>query len=343
MSSINFRPLDPGLGEAVAKRTYFRDGENWGDLACRVALGNSLLHPTGEEDRLDLQKAIANGSILTAGRHLQHCDITQPSKNIELFSNCSTACTSFLSLLLLANGAGVGRNYSDDVLLVNWNNMPHLYCVLSKDHADYKSVENINGEDIKIIAREDADLYPNNPDLYYELEDSREGWAKALEILEVAAYQNKSHEHYVFDFTNTRKSGSPIKGMQNRPSSGPIPVLYAFMQIAKVKYMNIPIWKQTMFVDHYAAECIANGGARRSARIAIKYWKDDDICEFIIIKKENPWLWSSNNSIGVDVEFWNEAKVEGSLAECIFLLATKNAYVSGEPGFVNLDKLTTNE
>jgi len=344
MSQFFVRELDPEMGLAVAKRTYLRIGEGWGDLAVRVALGNSLLHETGEDDRIAIQNSIANGSLLTSGRHLQHGDVTQPGKNLELFSNCSTSCTSFLKFLLLLNGSGVGRNYSDDVMVVDWANMPNLYCILSKNHPDFTLKTGINGSAISILEKESIALYPDNPDLYYEVEDSREGWAKALEILEVAAFQGRKYDHFVFDFSNIRRSGSPIRGMQNRPASGPIPLIYAFVHIAMVKYLDLPIWKQTMIIDHYAAEVVANGGSRRSSRICIKYWKDNDIIDFIKIKKENPWLWSSNNSVAVDLEYWNEAGMKGTKANEIFNIITSAAFEDGtaEPGIITVDRLHGN-
>ena len=159
MSQFFVRELDPEMGLAVAKRTYFREHENWGDLAVRVALGNTLLHESGEQDRLDLQAAIGKATFLTAGRHLQHGDITQPGRNLEIFSNCSTACTSFLKFLLLLNGSGVGRNYSNDVMVLDWQKMPNIYCILSKQHPDY-APEYITetGDSVKIIAKEDTNL-----------------------------------------------------------------------------------------------------------------------------------------------------------------------------------------
>jgi hypothetical protein len=49
--TIPFRPLMPGMGQVVAERTILRKDaggkwENWGDVARRVALGNTLLAAT---------------------------------------------------------------------------------------------------------------------------------------------------------------------------------------------------------------------------------------------------------------------------------------------------------
>jgi hypothetical protein len=342
MDNFYVRELDPLLGQAVAKRTYLRQGENWSQLSERVALGNTSLHPSGKADYISVRNGIASGRLLPAGRHYQHGDIDQPYRNMEVFSNCSTAPLSFLEFLLLLNGSGVGRNYSDDQIIVDWRNMPILNCVLSMDHADYNSKYQIN-QGIKVLAKEG---FPYKADYYHLIEDSREGWAKALEILEVATYEKKAKKaRFIFDFSDIRQSGMPIKGMQNRPASGPIPLIYAFQQTAKVKYLDVMPWMQNMMVDHYMSECVANGGARRSARIAVKYWKDPEIFKFITLKKDNPWMWSSNNSIGVDAEFWKQALIPNTHANLVFMAATENAYEAGggEPGFINLDKLTVKE
>ena len=101
------RKLTKGLGEAVAKRTILRTKANgqletWADVAHRVALGNSSLLPDKfKKDRQTeyelLRKHISNASLLMSGRHLQHGDETQPGRNMEVFTNCSTASSSFYS------------------------------------------------------------------------------------------------------------------------------------------------------------------------------------------------------------------------------------------------------
>lgn len=341
--SFFVRELDPNLGQAVGKRTYMRKGENWSDVANRVSIGNASLHPTGAIDQLSIEEAICKASFLASGRHLQHGDIDQLGRNIEVFTNCSTASTSFMKFLLLLNGSGVGRSYNDEFMLVDWRKMPYVYCVLSTMHDDYaRQFYPSQDPKVRVTAREDAEAYPTNPDLYHVIDDSREGWAKVLEILEVAAYENKEYDHYVFDFSNIRKYGTPIKGMQYRPASGPLPFIYAIQKIAEIKYKeNFMPWRQTMVIDHLASEAVANGGARRSARIAVKYWKDEEIFDFVTLKRDCPWLWSSNNSVGVDDEFWRESTIEGTKAYDLFMLITQCSFgdKTGEPGMINLNQL----
>jgi adenosylcobalamin-dependent ribonucleoside-triphosphate reductase len=376
--SKGYRDLHEGMGQAVAERTILRkkaDGswENWGDVAYRVALGNSLLCKNAarqvSEFRL-LRDHIAKATILMSGRHLQHGDETQPAKTMEVFTNCATAATSFLSFYLLLNGSGVGRSYDDDMMLVNWDYAPDLRVVIDENHQDYdySAHESVRDAQHKYGSGKDV--------MWFEVPDSREGWAKALEVWEHAAFE-KIHKDklLILDFSKVRPKGAPIKGMQSRPSSGPVPLMNAFNKAISVKGAGLQRWFQAMYIDHYFSECVRVGGARRAARIAVKYWKDDSIFDFITIKrpiefrdlnlqeimnfnrsihKAQGFLWSSNNSVGVDEEFWTGVamshdhpdfnKEMPKHARKVFNLLTQAAYAdgTGEPAIINLDKLVQN-
>jgi len=86
-----------------------------------------------------------------------------------------------------------------------------------------------------------------------------------------------------------------------------------------------------------------------SARIATKSWRDKDVIEFIDIKRvesEKAKLYTANNSVTVDAEFWEQAlRPEPSHARRVFEAAVGAAYFdkTGEPGFLNVDLLTNNE
>jgi len=374
--SKNFHP---GMGQAVAERTILRKKDNgqwetWDDVAHRVALGNSLLCRTEEEQKQEyktLYKHLSKASILMSGRHLQHGDATQPDRNIEVFTNCSTSSTSFALFYLLMNGSGVGRSYDDDIMLANWDNAPNVRCVIDESHPDYDYMAHESVRDAR-------HKYGSGKDtLWHVVEDTREGWAKALEIWENAAFE-KIHKDklLILDFSKVRAKGLPIKGMQNRPASGPVPLMNAFYKALTLKGAGLPPFMQTMYIDHYFAECVLVGGARRAARMSTKFWKDPTIFDFITIKrpieyydksveeiielrnslanKPNGFLWSSNNSVMVDKEFWsyiemkrNDPKYHSPLAKHarkVFKLVTSAAYAdsTGEPGLINVDKLNEN-
>jgi len=359
------RRLANGMGLAVAKRTVFRESDqnSWSRVATRVAKGNlSLVNEEfhASDEYLKLRAAISSGAFLTSGRHLQHGDLDQKNKCIEIHSNCSTSATNFLSFYLLLCGSGVGRCYDDAMIVVDWANAPELAVVLSRDHKDYPKTNDEAKEflssfvphqewsiksPLEILAEvlfTEAPLSEKET-IIYRVEDSREGWAKALELYETMAYKKESDKLLVLDFSEIRPLGAPIHGIQGRPCSGPLSVARGFLNC--IQHVVKPAiegklkpWKQNLIMDHYFAQEVQIGGVRRSARAAVKYWKDEDILDFITCKSKGG-LWTANNSVSVDAEFWTEAKNQGSLAETIFNAITESSYINGEPGFLNVDKL----
>jgi ribonucleotide reductase alpha subunit len=287
--------------------------EEWEDVAYRVAAGNALLvkgdgksFPPGndvfdfaKDEFAHLNHHLRQASLLMSGRHLQHGDEDQPYRNQEVFTNCSTAASSFMSFLLLMNGSGVGRCYDDDMMAVDWSLMPTVVTVIDQSHKDV-----LSGEVVSIDRRNAEHLFSDRKIHIFEVPDTREGWAKAIEKMETMAFKCiYKDDVLILDFTKVRPRGSPIKGMQGRPASGPGPLINAINNVARVKYAGMKRWKQALYIDHYLAECVLVGGARRSARMSTKTWRDPDILEFITVKRGG-FLWSSNNSVTVDDDFW---------------------------------------
>ena len=366
------RRLDAGMGMAVARRTVFRpaDGESFGRVADRVAEGNmSLLGrsvaPWQALEQARLRNAIATGALITSGRHLQHGDAEQASRNMEVFTNCATAITSFAKFYLLLNGSGVGRSYDDELVVVDWAEAPDLLLYLSPQHRDFP-------HDAAELARVAAALAVNgDPDnalthtllasladapadaVIYQVPDSREGWAKAVEILEAMTFRCERRRTLVLDFSAIRPAGSPIRGMQGRPASGPISLLRAFLAIRQViaaarardpRGEAMQPWEQALRVDHHLSVEVQVGGARRAARMATKSWRDPGVLRFIRAKAEGG-LWTANHSVMVDRTFWQLVKNGDNddplarHAQSVFAEATRCAYINGEPGLINGDKL----
>lgn len=150
----------------------------------------------------------------------------------------------------------------------------------------------------------------------------------------------------------------------------------AFMKASSLKGSGLEPWRQAMYVDHYFSECVLVGGARRAARMSTKYWKDKGIIDFIHVKRPIEYqgssvedviafreknkdvygfLWSSNNSVAIDEEFWdlldlkrNDDKYMSDLAKHarkVWKEMTACSYGdgTGEPGFLNVDKLVRND
>lgn len=294
------------------------DIENWADVAERVATGNALLDPRdGWERRTSDQKGpshfsaefsamhhhLRQASLLMSGRHLQHGDATQPQRNMEVFTNCSTSAMSFLLFYLLLNGSGVGRCYDDAMMQVDWRLMPTVVTTIDMFHKDVAS-----GEISALDSRTVQHMYAGKKIHTFSIPDSREGWAQGVEKIETMTFAGCfRNDVLVLDFSGVRPRNSPIAGMQDRPASGPGPLMHAISCLAKLRDANMEPWRAAMFADHYLAECVLVGGARRAARMATKYWKDPTIFGFIELKRGG-FLWSSNNSVMVDLQFWDAVK-----------------------------------
>lgn len=82
--------------------------ETWADVAERVARGSATLEPRGEKyaqrEYESMSHHLRQASLLMSGRHLQHGDETQHTRNMEVFTNCATSAASFLTFYLLLNG-----------------------------------------------------------------------------------------------------------------------------------------------------------------------------------------------------------------------------------------------
>ncbi len=115
--------------------------------------------------------------------------------------------------------------------------------------------------------------------------------------------------------------------------------------------------------------------SHNSARMSTKNWRDKSVLEFITVKRPIEYdkksaeeivelrkikssfgfLWSSNNSIMVDEDFWKLISLKRKddnynddltkHARKVFKLSTEASYGdgTGEPGFINQDKLVKND
>ncbi len=348
--------------------------ESWADVAARVALGNSLLEPDTffqDRERRRMEHHLRQASLLMSGRHLQHGDETQPSRNMEVFTNCSTSASTFLMFYLLLNGSGVGRAYDDTMIKSDLNKMPIVVCTISWGHQDVEKGI-IQGFPTR---RDTEHLYEGRKITVFEVPDSREGWAKGIEIIERMAFEERREEVLILEFTGVRPKNAPIMGMQGRPASGPGPLMAAIANIAKLRDAGMAPWRAAMYADHYAAECVLVGGARRAARMATKTWRDATTLDFVQVKRGG-FLWSSNNSVTVDQEFrdgvlhvralmarffqgaeshtenWLRFIVKDKYATAmqvhayrVMMAIAAAAYQdgTGEPGIINQDRLTQND
>jgi hypothetical protein len=352
-----------------------RRRETWEEVAARVSEGSASLGVKGKPGEVQVNEFDAlhhhmrQASTLLSGRHLQHGDATQSTRPMEVFTNCATAATSAILFRLLLNGAGVGRDYSDDMMAIDYANMPIVVPVIAGNHPDVMSGE-INAVDQRTAKHQYAAAKKH----IFMVPDTREGWAQAIEMIEGMAHLGDNRDTVlILDFSNVRERGAPIAGMQGRPASGPGPLMSAIEKISKIRNAQMPRWKQALYIDHFLAECVLVGGARRAARMATKHWTDPGVSEFIRVKRPieydgltdgesimkvreemNPdsFLWSSNNSITTDKDFWGYVRDEKrddpkmqAHAMAVFNDAVFCGFFdgTGEPGFINVDMLEFKE
>ncbi|AHC30494.1 putative ribonucleoside-thiphosphate reductase [Rhizobium phage vB_RleS_L338C] len=136
-----------------------------------------------------------------SGRHLQHGDENQPTRNMEVFTNCSTAATTFLLFYLLLNGSGVGRSYDDAMIKADLNFMPIVVPTIEWSHPDAAS-----GAVTGFLTKRDAEhLYAGRKITVFNVPDDREGWAKAIEKIEVMARQKRREEVLILEFSGVRE------------------------------------------------------------------------------------------------------------------------------------------
>jgi hypothetical protein len=219
-------------------------------------------------------------------------------------------------------------------MMVDWSEQPELILVLDKEHPDYEaphqdqahmwSDEFLTPEEAHELAHKRSE--EGLTGRFHTVGDSREGWAKAVEMFENATFRRSQGEsaldYLILDFSEVREKGAPIRGMQNRPASGPVPLMHGLRKVTELKDQGLPAWESNLIVDHELAAIVAVGGVRRAARIAVKNWRDEGIFDYIEFKRklENRtpfglYYWSSNNSIGVDEEFWSAVQKGRRLLE----------------------------
>jgi ribonucleoside-triphosphate reductase len=336
VTEVNWGPT----GELVYNRTYSRvkpDGtkETWPETVERVVDGNLDLVPErfqlpGERD--DLIRLMTEFKILPAGRHLWASGV----KNAQHLFNCWVAgwpeniAEHFsFTFMRLMEGGGVGANYSNRYL-EQYDPVVHplkVEIVCDPSHTDYEAMKEAG-----IL----SEHYDSDWDGSYPIEDSREGWAAALTDL-IETHYRKETVHYqrVYDVSRIRPAGAKLKTFGGQ-ASGPHPFAEMLQKVCRVLSDRAGMALtgiDAMVVDHAIAQCVVAGGVRRSARMSMMHWADPQIEEFIDCKAKSGEHWTTNISVEVDEEFWQQARQgEAWHAAKILGYLAEGAVRNGEPG-----------
>ncbi|WP_338781775.1 ribonucleoside-triphosphate reductase, adenosylcobalamin-dependent [Streptomyces sp. DG1A-41] len=327
--------------KTVYKRTYSRvkpngEQEVWEETVQRVVDGNLALVPERyheEGERAALLDLIASFKVLPAGRHLKSSGVAPFALN-----NCWAAGWDaerpeehfMFSLLRLAEGGGVGANYSSRY----FNGFPELaipvevHIVCDPDHADYLDLVEAG-----LISTE----YSHEWTGAYQVQDSREGWAEALgDLIRTAHDPRTRHAARVYDVSRVRAKGAPLKAFGGT-ASGPQPfgqMLKAVGQVLKDAHGRQLHGIDAMQIDHEIAQCIVSGGVRRSARMSIMHWRDPLIWSFLRIKAKGGH-WTTNVSVEIDDDFIRLLRKMSSPSMPILREIAAGMLRNGEPGIWN--------
>lgn len=326
-------------GEIVFRRSYARrrpDGrqETWPETVERVVRGNldlvpSRFHDPGEERRLiDLFGEFA---ALPAGRHLWMSGVG----GRQFLFNCHVAGwdaaepeAHFVFMFnQLMQGGGVGANYSNRYLreLPPLRSAVGVELVCDVGHPDIEELR-------PLLSKTYSPDWPGS----VRVDDSREGWAHSFSAVLQAAW-DVTPVVLVFDLSLLRARGAPIRTFGGT-ASGPAPLAQLLVRTAT--YLSAKCGDRidslgAMHLDHWIAETVAAGNVRRSARMAMKHWADDDIFDFINSKVDPLAHWSTNISVEIDDEFLAQESAGNAQAADVFDSVVEGMRRNGEPGLWN--------
>ena len=330
------------LGSDVYRRTYARrkpDGtsETWDDTVARVVAGNLALvpdehHLTDEAERLtDL---LTHFAMVPGGRHLWVTGV--PGRHY--LSNCHRAgwgddlATHFVFLFdELMKGGGVGGNFSNSYLdaLPAPTGSVELRVSADERHPDHAEFAHR--------------LSPPSSGGAVAVPDSRHGWTAALKLILDTAQAGGGRVD--LDVSDVRPRGSIIHGFGGT-ASGPGPLVEMLHAVTEVLNDNTgrPLTTMAaMDICHAIAGCVVAGNVRRSARMSMKHWADEDVMDFIQCKEDPSQHWSTNVSIEVDDDFF-KALADAQPRAWIVLGAVVNGMLAnGEPGLFNSSAASVGE
>ena len=340
-------PAWGAFGEDIFKRTYSRiksDGarESWADCIERVVNGNCRFVDAkyiekGEPEKLfDL---IYNFGVLPGGRHLWVTGV----KGRQYISNCwvSSWAADFarhftFTFARLMEGGGVGANYSNHFFkhYKPVNRAINLHVVCDREHKDIEKISRFLSSD---YSPDWAGCVP--------VEDSREGWVVALDKVIRSHFEPLNGHDLVLDVSRIRPQGAKLKSFGGT-ASGPAALVEMLSTINTLlnSRMGEKIDSRLVLdIDHEISRCVVAGNVRRSARIAMKHWKDDDIFDFINMKHDGTSHWTTNISVIIDGAFWRAIRHKDTYARKVLKAMAEGMLKNGEPGIFNITKAEQGE
>lgn len=327
------------VGSVVHKRSYAVEKPNgelekWHETATRVVDGNlALVDPRYIEpgERETLIDRIFEFEMLPGGRHLAMSG--KPGR--QFLFNCHVAgwhqkdvSRHFIFTFdQLMQGGGVGANYSDRFLqgYPRIRSKPTLHIVCDPEHENYEEM-------VPFLSTEYSHLWSG----CFRVPDTREGWCDALQQV-IDAFWSPDEEVIVLDMSIIRPRGRRIRTFGGT-SSGPAYIAEMLTKVHDLLAHRVGgrmTWDDAMTIDHLIASCVVSGNVRRSARMAMKWWSDPGIFDFITAKQREGNHWSTNISVVIDEDFFRALRHRDEHAVRVLRMVVEGMFTNGEPGFYN--------
>jgi len=337
------------LGKDIFERTYSLnkpDGtkETWPETISRAIRGNlGLVDPKHieEGEGQALFDLLFSFAVIPAGRHLRASGV----KGRQFLYNCHSSgfdsekpWEHFTFMFdALMQGGGVGSNYSNRYIEIMKpvSNKVELLIVCDSAHPNYDEIKKSARNKMTNLL-DGLNNWRHNVK-YYNIDDSREGWVDALRLLLSTFWAESGPVRVILDVSSIRPRGAPLV-TSGGIACGPGPLVESLINAAGL--LNKSVGKKlssmdSMNLDHALAKCVVAGGIRRSSRIAVKSWKDEDIFDFIACKSSDGAHFTTNISVEVDDEFISEIRELDPRATKISRMVAKHMMINGEPGYWN--------
>lgn len=317
-----------GLGEVVYTRTYSRvkktgEKEEWLDTIRRVVEGvYDIIQSSRPRSQLSLEQTI---EAMEMFRKMFHMKFLPPGRGLwamgtdivakkggAALNNCGFISTGIEDSLRDPDSFAEPFLFAMDMLMLGVGigfDTRGAGCIKIRDASHDEKFE-------------------------YTIEDSREGWVFSVGLLLDSYFDDlfsvKSRQTPVFDYSQIRPSGEPIK-IFGGTASGPECLKQLHDRIRKILTPRAGSYiSQKDIVDLFnvIGSCVVAGNVRRSAELAIGLPNKEfmELKDYKINPERAMWGWCSNNSVWVN---------EHSDFEAI----SKNVVKNGEPGFLWIDNM----
>jgi len=173
---------------------------------------------------------------------------------------------------------------------------------------------------------------PEGEPTFYTIEDSREGWCKATQLV-LESFFLPAHGPVVLDYSEIRPAGMPIRGFGGTAAGpGPLQELHRNLErLFEGRAGSLLSSSDIVDIQNMIGRCVVAGNVRRSAELALGFADDKPFLQLknwelnpLRMAQETGWGNLSNNSV--------IAEVGGNYEHLVDDIA-----VNGEPGLFYLD------